>query len=201
MDYQQLELSLDVKACSNFSAIYDIVWDKSDTHSPPYALKSVREQVDFDTDSSNIVVERDDLPKGVSDSSPQPLQNLHHSNHPSRGINRLVAPEHNQSVREQHFDESAPEHKHGSCKGFVESAPEHKQLGIQWVEEYWVRRSGKEHYYYRFCWMEGRKIRHKHIGGGNVKTPAAIYRKLIVEANLGRATHEIVTLINSFKNA
>lgn len=40
--------------------------------------------------------------------------------------------------------------------------PEH----LQWVEIYYVRRGYKKHYYYRYCWMVRRKIRHIHIPGG-----------------------------------
>ena len=32
------------------------------------------------------------------------------------------------------------------------------------IEEYWVKRCGKKHYYYRYCWMEGRKIIRCHLG-------------------------------------
>ncbi|BAY15713.1 hypothetical protein NIES21_15320 [Anabaenopsis circularis NIES-21] len=39
-------------------------------------------------------------------------------------------------------------------------APEH----THWIEEYWVKRCGKKHYYYRYCWMEGRKINRCHLG-------------------------------------
>lgn len=39
------------------------------------------------------------------------------------------------------------------------SAPEHSH----WVETYTVVRYGNEHYYYRYLWMEGRKLHHVHI--------------------------------------
>jgi hypothetical protein len=48
-------------------------------------------------------------------------------------------------VREQKPYQNAPEQTH-------------------WVEEYWVKRGGNKHYYYRYCWMEGRKIQRCHIG-------------------------------------
>lgn len=169
--YQQLELPLNIPATlPEISATYDITWDNPDTQVPLHAPKSVREHDILVTDA---------------DSPDVPLQSIQHSKKPEKGVNRVVAPEHSPCVREQLFDQSAPEHK---------------QLGIQWVEEYWVKRSGKQHYYYRFCWMDGRKIRHKHIGGGNVNSPTANYRKLIVEIHLDTKTaKEIVALINSFK--
>ena len=57
------------------------------------------------------------------------------------------------------------------------SAPE---LRTHWVEEY-SPSNRKNHKYYRYCWMVGRKINHIHIRGGNVNTPLVIYRKLDVE--------------------
>lgn len=51
----------------------------------------------------------------------------------------------------------------------------------QWVETYWVKRKGEKHYYYRYCWMEGRKQHNVHIGGGNVRSPLAWEIKQEVE--------------------
>ncbi|WGV23362.1 hypothetical protein [Halotia branconii] len=59
----------------------------------------------------------------------------------------------------------------------TDTAPEHKH----WVEQYKVVRCGKEHYYYRYLWMSGRKLHHVHIPGGNVRSPLAIERKEMVE--------------------
>lgn len=66
----------------------------------------------------------------------------------------------------------------------LQLAPEHVLAGInkpaenqkcnQWVEVYWVRRANKKHKYYRYCWMEGRKISRVHIG--SVTNPLAIAR-------------------------
>ncbi len=41
-------------------------------------------------------------------------------------------------------------------------APEHSH----WIETYFVSRGHKKHYYYRYCYMVKRKIRHIHIPGG-----------------------------------
>lgn len=66
-----------------------------------------------------------------------------------------------------------------------------------WVEKYTVTRYGTEHYYYRYLWMEGRKLHHVHIGGGNVKSAIAIARKQQVEAAIkdGQTPTEIKKLI------
>lgn len=86
-------------------------------------------------------------------------------------------------VREQVFNDT--------CK----SAPEH----THWVEEYWVKRSGKKHFYYRYCWMDGRKTHHCHIRGGNVNALIAIYRKLEIEGMIadGMQPSKIVNVIKN----
>jgi hypothetical protein len=33
-----------------------------------------------------------------------------------------------------------------------------------WVEKYWVERVSNKYWYYRYCWMEGRKISRIYIG-------------------------------------
>ncbi|BBD60607.1 hypothetical protein NIES2109_34060 [Nostoc sp. HK-01] len=74
-------------------------------------------------------------------------------------------------------------------------APEH----THWLEEYWVKRCGKKHKYYRYCWMTGRKINRCHICSVNL--PDAGDRKLAIEAaiNSGREPKEIENLIHSWR--
>lgn len=78
------------------------------------------------------------------------------------------------------------------------TVPEH----IHWVEEYWVKRSRKKHYYFRYCWAVGRKKYRCHIPGGNSSTPLAIYRKQNIEAEIvnNSAPQEIVAMINQFNS-
>ncbi|WP_427159415.1 DUF4102 domain-containing protein [Aliinostoc sp. HNIBRCY26] len=80
----------------------------------------------------------------------------------------------------------------------IKSAPEQSH----WVEKYTVIRYGKEHYYYRYLWMSGRKLHHVHIPGGNVKSAIAIGRKSAVEAAIadGQTPTEIKKLIHSWRN-
>lgn len=74
-----------------------------------------------------------------------------------------------------------------------EIAPEQ----VHYVEEYWVKRSGTKHYYYRYVWMVGRKKHRCHIPGGNVNSPLVIYRKLDIEDLIlsGEAPDKIVEII------
>lgn len=69
-----------------------------------------------------------------------------------------------------------------------------------WIEKYPVTRYGKEHYYYRYLWMSGRKIHHVHIPGGNVESAIAKSRKSQVEAAIadGATPVEIKQLIRSW---
>lgn len=77
------------------------------------------------------------------------------------------------------------------------SAPEQSH----WVEKYTVIRYGKEHYYYRYLWMSGRKIHHIHIPGGNVKSQIAIGRKQEIERAIsdGETPQAIEKLIRSWR--
>jgi hypothetical protein len=77
------------------------------------------------------------------------------------------------------------------------SAPEQSH----WVEKYTVTRYGTEHYYFRYLWMEGRKLHHIHIPGGNAKSAIALERKSQVEAAIldGQTVTEIRNLIRSWR--
>ncbi|WP_189525061.1 Arm DNA-binding domain-containing protein [Nostoc sp. 'Peltigera membranacea cyanobiont' 232] len=44
------------------------------------------------------------------------------------------------------------------------SAPQHD---THWVERYWVQRSGNKYWYFRYCWMTGRKIGRLYLGSVN----------------------------------
>lgn len=65
----------------------------------------------------------------------------------------------------------------------------------QWIEQYWVERGAKKFDYYRFAWMEGRKICRIYIG--SVTSPTANRKKELVENAIaeGRSTEEIKQLI------
>ncbi|QLE55658.1 hypothetical protein [Nostoc sp. TCL26-01] len=77
------------------------------------------------------------------------------------------------------------------------SAPEQSH----WVEKYTVIRYGKEHYYYRYLWMSGRKLHHRHIPGGSVKSQIAIGRKQQIERAIadGETPLAIEKLIRSWR--
>jgi hypothetical protein len=79
----------------------------------------------------------------------------------------------------------------------VESAPEQKH----WVEAY-SPSNRKGYSYYRYLWMEGRKIRHVHIPGGNTKRPLTLIRKQEIERAItaGWWPIEIEELIKSWRH-
>ena len=70
-------------------------------------------------------------------------------------------------------------------------APEH----IHWLEEYWVERSSKKYYYWRYCWMEGRKIRRCHIGSVRSLKALGKYQAVEEAIALGQAPQKIKQLI------
>jgi hypothetical protein len=77
-------------------------------------------------------------------------------------------------VREQ-LPERVPERPTGSQK------PNKHRSCKQWVEIYWVRRANKKHKYYRYCWMEGRKINRTHIGS-TTNSKAVMRAELVKDA-------------------
>lgn len=78
----------------------------------------------------------------------------------------------------------------------VKSAPEQKQ----WLETY-SPSTRRAYSYYRYVWMEGRKLSHIHIPGGNTESPIASRRATEVERwiNLGRSPQKIQDLIKSWR--
>nr|WP_322714199.1 hypothetical protein [Nostoc sp. ChiSLP03a]MDZ8215424.1 hypothetical protein [Nostoc sp. ChiSLP03a] len=78
----------------------------------------------------------------------------------------------------------------------IKAIPEH----LHWVEKYWPS-NRKDNHYYRYCWKTGRKIKHRHITGGNVRSQLAQSRKQEVEIAIadGLTPVEIEKLIRSWR--
>ncbi|MBD2415060.1 hypothetical protein FACHB389_15080 [Nostoc calcicola FACHB-389] len=75
------------------------------------------------------------------------------------------------------------------------SAPQHD---THWVEKYWVERSGNRYWYYRYCWMVGRKIHRRYLG--SVDSQSARHKKSEVEIAIGdgQSPAEIEKMIRSW---
>ncbi|RCJ16932.1 hypothetical protein A6S26_32010 [Nostoc sp. ATCC 43529] len=75
------------------------------------------------------------------------------------------------------------------------SAPQHD---THWVEKYWVERSSNKYWYYRYCWMTGRKKHRRYLG--SVDSPKARLKKEDVEIAIadGQTPAEIEELIRSW---
>jgi hypothetical protein len=76
------------------------------------------------------------------------------------------------------------------------SAPQHD---THWIERYWVERSGNKFWYYRYCWMVGRKKHRRYIG--SVSSPVAKSKKLAIEEAIsdGCTPQEIEKIIHSWR--
>nr|MDZ8005791.1 hypothetical protein [Nostoc sp. DedSLP05]MDZ8102143.1 hypothetical protein [Nostoc sp. DedSLP01] len=76
------------------------------------------------------------------------------------------------------------------------SAPQHD---THWVEKYWVERSTNKYWYFRYCWMTGRKIHRRYLG--SVDSPKAKFRKSEIENAIadGQCPAEIEKLICSWR--
>lgn len=88
------------------------------------------------------------------------------------------------------------------------SAPEHDaklynrdtdEISTHWIEKYWVERVGNKYWYYRYCWMEGRKKNRVYIG--SVRSPKAQLKKQAVEEAIALelSPQEIKQLIRGWK--
>lgn len=77
----------------------------------------------------------------------------------------------------------------------LKSAPQHD---THWVEKYWVKRSANKYWYFRYCWMSGRKIHRIYLG--SVNSILAKRKKADVEVWIsdGQSPLEIEKLIQSW---
>ncbi|MCV3216678.1 hypothetical protein OGM63_24775 [Plectonema radiosum NIES-515] len=63
------------------------------------------------------------------------------------------------------------------------------------TEEYWVERNQKKYYYWRYCWMEGRKIRRCHIGSVRSLKALGNYQAVVRAIARNQSPQEIKKLI------
>ncbi|MBW4678113.1 MAG: hypothetical protein KME52_30250 [Desmonostoc geniculatum HA4340-LM1] len=77
------------------------------------------------------------------------------------------------------------------------SAPQHD---THWVERYWVERSGNKYWYFRYCWMVGRKIHRHYLGSVNSKLAKRKKADIEVWISDGQPPGEIEKLIHSWKS-
>lgn len=77
-------------------------------------------------------------------------------------------------------------------------APQHD---THWVECYWVDRGGNKYWYYRYCWMTGRKKSRVYIG--STTSAIALKKKQAVEIAIadGETPSEIRKMIKEWGNS
>jgi hypothetical protein len=77
--------------------------------------------------------------------------------------------------------------------------PYTEEIFTHWVEEYWVQRGTNKYWYYRYTWMEGRKL-HRHYIGSITSNKAKAKKQAVKDAILdGQSPQEIKQLIRDFK--
>jgi hypothetical protein len=77
--------------------------------------------------------------------------------------------------------------------------PHTEEIFTHWVEEYWVERGTNKYWYYRYTWMEGRKL-HRHYIGSITSNKAKAKKQAVKDAILdGQSPQEIKQLIRDFK--
>ncbi len=128
-----------------------------------------------------------------------------------RTLSQLIRQEYEQKLlfNTDTYTDYSPDWAVESCSGadYKTAAPEQKAVLEQppippaliqkhWLETYCPSKR-KAYYYYRYVWMEGRQLKHKHLPGGNTKSDHAIALKEKVEEAiaLGKSPQEIIALI------
>lgn len=96
-----------------------------------------------------------------------------------------------ESCMRAEYTPAAPEQKVVLEQPPIPPAPEQKH----WVETY-TGSKRKAYYYYRYVWMEGRKLHHVHISGAAASLKAIAMKTLVEEAiALGKSPSQIIALI------
>lgn len=118
-------------------------------------------------------------------------------------------------VYDPFWDELTPQDSHSVGAQILESDNPYKSVGAQvstdtkkvapqhdthWIEKYWVERSGNKYWYYRYCWMAGRKINRLYLG--SVYSIVAKRKKADIEVWIGdgKLPSEIESLIRGWSN-
>lgn len=70
-------------------------------------------------------------------------------------------------------------------------APQH----THWLEQYDVTRCKKKYYYWRYCWMEGRKIKRQYIGSIHSGAAKEKYQEVKIAIGRGDSPTQIVDYI------
>ncbi|MBW4598723.1 MAG: hypothetical protein KME29_03815 [Calothrix sp. FI2-JRJ7] len=100
-----------------------------------------------------------------------------------------------ESVRVQFLPSKNLNHQpHGKKK------PECKQ-DTHWVEVYWVKRGQKKHYYYRYCWMIGRKTNKLHLGSVSSNDGKMRRREVLELIDAGALPTKIVEYVKKSNNS
>lgn len=64
-----------------------------------------------------------------------------------------------------------------------------------WIEKFYVPRSGKKHFYFRYMWMNGRKLHRKYIGSVGSQKAIALKNRIQEQINQGRSPSEILKFL------
>ncbi|GAX41541.1 hypothetical protein NIES4075_25140 [Tolypothrix sp. NIES-4075] len=126
------------------------------------------------------------------------------------GVDKQVAPQQNKRVGEQLSFDDTPYKSVGEqvTSDTLKVAPQHEgklytQLSNEnpthWVEKYWVERGTNKYWYYRYMWMEGRKLHRVYIGS-ITSNKARMKKQAVLEAITdGQSPQEIIASIRSCK--
>ena len=111
----------------------------------------------------------------------------------------ITAPQQTHSVGGKIRESDSPYKSVGEqVKGdTLKSAPQHD---THWVEKYWVKRSGNKYWYFRYCWMVGRKINRIYLGSVDSIKAKKVKQAVEIAIADGKLPLAIKHLIKGWKN-
>lgn len=168
MNYKQLQL-FDLPP--QIKTIYDPYWDELEVQT-----SDILDSTLFDTgaETENIGTSVEIAPQEITLVGEQ----TSFSDSPYKSVGEQVT---NDALK------VAPQHDTKSYR--------HGTEVTHWVEKYWVERVGNKYWYYRYMWMEGRKIHRVYIGA--VRSSKANFKKEAVEEAIldGQFPDEIIRML------
>ncbi|BAZ66281.1 hypothetical protein NIES4106_10310 [Fischerella sp. NIES-4106] len=199
MSYEQLQLAFDIPLQQSPQTVHDPYWDELESQSTQKACDNV-DQCSSQTcsclDTINLIGCK--RPSLHVDIAPQ---------HFSNGVGAqipLLEPQY-KSVGAQVITDTrkiAPQQTQYKSVGAQvttdtkKSAPQH-DTPTHWVEKYWVERNTNKYWYYRYCWMEGRKKHRVYIGSVNSTRASQIKVAVLCAIREGESPQQIKSLIKS----
>ncbi|MFB2770358.1 DUF4102 domain-containing protein [Pelatocladus sp. BLCC-F211] len=167
MSYEQLQLALNIPLQQSPQTVHDSYWDELESRGSS-TYQNQAGLIDQATSTISKSTTPRSLPDSGGDNASQPVEKPC-DNFDGIFTNTDVAPQHLVHCVGAQIPLLEPPYKSVGAQVKVDtkkSAPQ-QDIPTHWVEKYWVERNTNKYWYYRYCWMEGRKKHRVYIGSVN----------------------------------